>query len=120
MGDSLRGHAGAGVRDRQQHVGSRTDHRVIERIRRVQIDVAGFNDNVAAVRQGVARIHDQIHDDLLDLTRIRFDCCHVLGHKCFHLDVRAHQPPEEVVEIYNDRVEVDDFRPQNLLPAEGE
>ena len=93
---------------------------MIERVRGVQIDVARFNDDAAAFRQGVTRIHDQIHDDLLDLTWVSLDCAYVLGHKCFHLDVRAHQTPEEVVEIHNDRVEIDDFWPQNLLAAESE
>src|SRR5258707_7154390 len=89
-------------------------------VRGAEIDVAGFNEDVAAIGQGVARIHDQVHDDLFDLAWIGLDRAAFFGDKCFHLDVLRHQSAQELVEIDDDGVEVEDFRPQNLFAAEGQ
>ena len=89
-------------------------------VRGVEINVACFDEDAAAVGQGVARIHDQIHDDLFDLARIGLDGSEILRDKCLHLDVFAHQSAKELVEIYDDSVEIEDFRTQNLLAAEGQ
>jgi len=56
---------------------------MIAGICRVEIDVARFNEDPAAIGQGVTCIHDQIHDDLLDLTRIRLDRSNVFDTNVF-------------------------------------
>src|SRR5260370_18224609 len=120
VGARIGRHADTGVCDRQQNVRPWTHDSMIAGICRVEIDVARFNEDPAAIRQGVTRIHDQIHDDLLDLTRISLDRSNVFRHKCLYRDVFAHQPPEELVEIHHDGVEIEDFRPQYLVAAEGQ
>src|SRR5207249_3089652 len=86
----------------------------------VSEDLGAIKADPAAIGQGITRIHDQIHDDLLDLARIRLDRSKVFRHKCLHGDVFAHQPPEELVEIHNDGVEIEDFWAKYLLAAEGQ
>src|SRR5206468_9913314 len=120
MGDRLGLHAGAGVRDGEQHVRSGNDNSVIARVRRVENNVAGFDEDAAAVEEGVARVHDQIHNDLFDLARVGLDGSEIFGDERLHLNVFVHQSAKELVEIHNNRVEIEDFRPQNLLAAEGQ
>ena len=61
----------AGVAHGQHHVGAR---RTVERRSRASsspiIDVRGLHDQLAAARHGVARVHRQIQNHLLDLPRI--------------------------------------------------
>ncbi len=84
---------------------------MIARVRRVEINVAGLDEDATTVGEGVARVHDQIHNDLFDLARVGLDGSEILGDKCPHLDVFVHQPAKELVEIYDDGVEIEDFWP---------
>src|SRR5216684_7308231 len=120
VGDRIGRHARAGVRDGEQDVWSGNDNSVIARVRRVEINVAGLDEDATTVGEGVARVHDQIHNDLFDLARVGLDGSEIVGDERLHLDVFVHQPAKKLVEIHDDGVEIENFRPQNLLAAEGQ
>ena len=63
-------HPDAGIGDGEHHVGARRDPEVLCARRLVEFDVGGLDCELAALRHRVPRVHDQVHDDLLDLARI--------------------------------------------------
>src|SRR5260370_41705539 len=65
-------HAGAGIGYREHHVLPRLHGKVLAGVILVEIDVRGFDRQRAAVGHGIAGVHGEIEDDLLDLSAIRF------------------------------------------------
>ena len=45
----------------------------------VEIDVGGLERQAAALRHGVARVHGEVQDDLLDLARIGLHRAEITG-----------------------------------------
>ena len=60
MGDGLGVHAAAGVADREHYVIPRLQRRVLGSIDFVQVDGIGFEDELAAVRHGIAGIDGEV------------------------------------------------------------
>ncbi len=86
----------------------------------IERDVGGLDGELAAVRHGVARIHGQVHDDLLDLSGIGLDGAEFGAGHHDQVDVLADQAREHLQVFGDDFVQVDDLRRQHLLAAEGE
>src|SRR6476469_2994174 len=63
-------HADTIVTDRQQHVAVRVHSGMLTNKTFIEIEHTRFNDELAASRHGIARIHRQIQDDLVDLSGI--------------------------------------------------
>jgi len=85
-----------------------------------QLDVAGLDGELAPVRHGVAGIHDQVHDDLLELARIGFDPPQRGRKDGPQRDVLADQAAKHGFHVLHDGVEVEDLGLEHLLAAEGE
>ena len=70
--DSVFGvHAGAGVADRHLDVVAGLQPRVRGDADLVELDVAQLDRDLAAARHGVARVDDEVHQNLLDLRACR-------------------------------------------------
>jgi hypothetical protein len=117
----IRVHAGATVADLEQHVRPRGRiHGAREWRRLTRADVGGADDQPSTVRHGVAGIDGQVHDDLLDLTRVGLDAPERgLGHR-HQVDRFADQPLEHGLHAGHDAVQVEHLGRQHLLAAEGE
>ncbi len=109
MTDGVGGHSDPSIGDGKQYVGPRNDHRMIAGIGGVEADVAGFNEDAAAAGQRVARVHHQIHNDLFDLSRISLNRPDLSRNQCLHLDVLAHQAPQQRIEIHYDGIEIENL-----------
>ena len=112
-------HADAGVGQRQDQAGARQDtsdpsHRVL-----VEDSVQGRDDEPSAVRHGVARVHSQVHQHLLDLAGIHFDTPGGARHRV-DLDVLADQPSEHRHDVADHHVKVDHHRLEHLPAAESQ
>jgi hypothetical protein len=64
-------HAGARVADRDHDVVARRHADVGARVRRVELHVRRLDRELSPLRHGVARVHREVHDDLLDLPWVR-------------------------------------------------
>ncbi len=90
------------------------------RVGHVELHVGGLDGEAAAVGHRVARVHHQVHDHLLDLTRIGLHPpeSHRGDHRQVH--VLADQPSEHRLHPGHHRVEVQHLRLEHLLAAERE
>ena len=73
----------------------------------------------SAARHGIARIDDEIHDDLLDLCGIGLYFADTFVGVRDHLDVFVHQAAKKFVQIEDYAIQVDRFRLKYLFAAEG-
>ena len=97
--ERLGAHADSRVRYAEHHVRSRLDGRLIVAKRRVQFDVAGLNHQLAPIGHRVARVDNQIQNDLLDLSGVGLHRSKVFADLRFHLDRFAHQTPHQLVHV---------------------
>ena len=67
----------------------------------IQRDVGRLDRELAPVGHGVAGVHRQVHDDLLDLGRIGFHPSERRIEGRVELDVFADQPPQHLVHLGN-------------------
>src|SRR5579859_5135926 len=85
-----------------------------------EINVRGFECQLAAPGHGVARVHGQIDNDLLDLTWIGAHGSKVRGRKNRGLDILADQPAKHRFNATDNVIEANVPRLEYLLTAEGE
>ena len=113
-------HSGPGVAHRQQHVraGPRAGVAPCEGL--IQIDVRRSQGELAALGHGVAGVDHQVHDDLLDLSRVGLDPAERLPLHGGHLDVLSDHAAEHLVEVREEGVEIQHPGLDHLLPAERE
>ena len=86
----------------------------------VQRDVRSGNNQLPSRRHGVPRIDAEIHQDLLDLARIRADRPQVFLRFRGEVDVFSDQPPKHLPQVLHHFVDAKQFRLQDLPPAVGE
>src|SRR5439155_18378558 len=60
-------HPAASVAHGQQHIAAWPQTQVLTRVLFIQVGIGGLNDHLATLWHGIARIRDQIDQDLLDL-----------------------------------------------------
>ncbi len=84
----------------------------------VEGNVGGFNRQLAAIRHRVARIHHQVHDDLLDLNRVQHDALEVLTVHHAQVDIFADEARKHLIHILENGVQVQHLGLKNLLSAE--
>ena len=84
---------------------------------RVRIDgeIARLNGERAASRHGVLRVHGQIDEHLLDLTRVGLHPSQIALRQEDQLDILFDQPAEHALEVADHVVEIDHAR----APAPG-
>ena len=75
---------------------------------------------LTALGHGIPGVHRQIHDHLLDLAGIHFHRADGRTKNGTKLHVLANQPAQHLLDIGDDDVEIQNFRLQNLLAAEGQ
>ncbi len=113
-------HADPGIAHRQQHIRPLVDAQMILRIGRVQEDIARLDGQFAALRHGIAGIDRQIHQHLLDLPRVRQDVAQIGSGLRNQVQVFADHPTQHVVEIQDQRVEIEHARLDRLFTCKGE
>ena len=110
MRHGLRAHPDSGIADRQHHVLARLDRNVIARIRSHPVPRSTVSTvKPPAVRHGIARIHHQIHDHLLDLVPDRLSSLPTLTprpspSRCLHPSSgrsNLSSPEHDGVQIHN-------------------
>ena len=74
----------------------------------------------ASARHGVARVDDEVHEDLLDLARVGSDLAQVRVHDDGEFDVFADGAVEEALDFAERGGEVDYLGGDHLAAAEGE
>ena len=89
-------------------------------VTRVEIGVGCLHNQAATIGHGVAGVHHQIHDDLLDLCGVSLHLADVFRDLRDHLDVVVHEAAQEFIQIENDGIEVDGFWLHHLAAAERE
>ena len=117
-GDDIGRHADPFVGHREFDVVTRS---CIGRMRQIvlrQCDIAGLDQDPAAVRHGVARIDRKVQNSILDLAGI--DPCHpeVRGQLGGHVDTFAERAPQQLGHADRRVVEIDHGRLQGAAPAE--
>src|SRR5947209_20073971 len=93
---------------------------VLARIVAAQIDVCGLYSELAALRHGVARVDCQIDNDLLKLSRIRFDAAERVIQHSQKVYVFAYETAQHLVYVCDHAIEVNDLWLKHLLAAEGQ
>lgn len=86
----------------------------------VQFDIFCFENESSATRHGIACIDDQIHDDLFDLTWVRFDRKDFSVEAAGKNNIFADKPAHERFDIVGQLIQIEHLRFQHLLPAEGQ
>src|SRR5256885_1157007 len=111
---SLGTHANAGVAHREHGVGPRLHDRVLAGIRFVELHVGGFDRQLTARGHGIARIHGEIHDDLLELAAVGAHGTQVAARRRSQVDVLADHAPQHLVHVGHDLVPVEDLGGEGL------
>ena len=86
----------------------------------VERDVGGLDGQLASRRHRVARVHGQIHDDLLNLARIGANRAQVSAGNHYQIDVFADHAGQHLQVFCDHAIQVQNLRRQHLLSAEGE
>ena len=86
----------------------------------IQVGICGLDCELSAVRHGVARIGREVHDDLLDLHRIRLNFPDVLSGREDELNVLANKPGQHFIYFANHPIQVQKLQRLHLLAAKGE
>jgi hypothetical protein len=90
------------------------------RIRLVEDDVARLHRELAPRGHGIARVHDEVHDDLLHAARIGAHPAEWLRGQRNEVHVRAEDALEHLVHAREHVVQVEHLRREHLLAAEHE
>ena len=113
-------HAHARVGDGQQNVSAGRHQRMSGDVLGGEINVGRLQRELTSVGHGVAGIDDEIHDDLLNLRVVDLDHPQAIGEGGRDFDILAHQVRCHPGNFSQDRIQREDFRLNDLLPAEGE
>ena len=119
-GQDLLVHAAPVVDDLHGRVSPGGDRQLPLDERRLQGKVCGGNHQLSAPGHGVPGVDDEIHQDLLDLTRIRANSPWIRGRLRDELDVLPDQAPEHLPDVFHHLRKLQEFPLQDLAPAEGE
>ncbi len=90
-GLSLGVHARAGIGDGQHHVVSGDEWGMQARVVLIELDVGGFDRQLAAGWHCVARVYGQIHDDLLNLPHVGPHCAQPGRRDHYQVDIFTDQ-----------------------------
>jgi hypothetical protein len=85
-----------------------------------ELDVGRLQRDLPAIRHHVPRVHDEVHDHLLQLARIDADPPEIGARHEGQVDVLADQALQQIGRPRDQLVERHDLRLKHLLPAERE
>ncbi len=114
------GHALSAVGDREKHVATRGNAGVTRRGDRVDGDAARADVQLTAARHGVAGVHHEIEQKLLDLSLVDPDASRRLDQLKLELHVLAEDAPNHLLGPVDVSTEVHEPRIAPLPPPEGE
>ena len=106
--------------DAEHHVVPGVQPLVGRRVLLVDVHVRRLDRQLASVRHRVARVDDEVHEHLLDLTRVGLHAPERAAEDGDDLDVLADQAAQHLVHLADDVVQLQDPRLEKLLPAERE
>ena len=86
----------------------------------VECDICSLNGEFAALGHSIASVDREIHDDLVDLTRVGADCAQGRARDHDEIDILANHTGQHLQVLGDGLVQVEHLRSQNLLAAEGE
>jgi len=84
----------------------------------VELRMRRLYDESATSWHRIARVDDEIHQHLFDLTLIGFDACQPRLQSCLQIDVFTDEAPQHLEHSTYRLVEIDDPGLENLLAAE--
>jgi hypothetical protein len=93
---------------------------VIQSVVLVEVGVGGFKRKRAALGHGVARVDDQVQNDLLDLADVGFDRTEFGAGLGDDFHVFADKPAQHLVQVHQNHIEIKDTRLQQLFAAKSE
>ena len=111
-------HSDAGVADGQHDVLARHQRCVRPGKDLVERDVGRLNRQLAALRHGVARVHRQIHDDLVNLPRVRTQRAEAGSGNHHQIDIFPDHPRQHFQVFGHHFIQVENLRRKHLLAAE--
>ena len=112
-------HAGAGVGDAQDDVAARR-HRQDPRAALGDVHVGGRDREPPALRHGVARVHHEVHEHLLELPGVGAHRVQLRGGLRRELDVLTDESTQHLADVLHQMAQVEHHRLQRLARAEGE
>ncbi len=85
----------------------------------VELDISGLDRQLAAGWHRVPRVHDQVHHHLFDAARIDQDSAEAYRRSRDQVDVLAQNPPQHLIHSGEHAAQIEHFRRDQLLAAEG-
>lgn len=113
-------HAAAGIGDAELHVPAGEELGAIDAVAARQLLLLGGDGKRAAGGHGIARVHAEVQDHLLQLAFIRAHPGIGGGGIELDADVFADDALEELFQIEDERIEIENDGLEELLAAEGE
>ena len=80
--------------------------------------IASLHRQLSAARHGITCIHRQVHDHLLDLSRIRFHHPEAGVQRSLQFDIFTQQAQQQLLHVVDDRVQVEHLGLEHLAAAE--
>src|SRR5271165_7331564 len=99
------GHANSAVCHGQHYGGTRFGAWVLSSEGYVQIHVYGLDDQISALWHGVACVHSQVHQNLLDLTAVRIHLSWLCMESSGNSDILANEPGQQRLGIIDYRIQ---------------
>ncbi len=112
-------HAGAGVRYRQHHVPPGHHHFVVKD-GVLERDVLRFDRDAPAAGHRVARVHHEVHHDLLEMAAIAQRHRQRWRQRELDVEMLADQPAQHAGHVRDQHVDIEVRRVHHLLAAEGQ
>src|SRR4029079_2035517 len=81
----------------------------------IQLDDCRFESELASRRHCISGVDSQVHDDLLELTRVNYHWAGILGKLAYELDVFADDSAQHFVSAAQNVIEVNEPRLDKLL-----
>jgi hypothetical protein len=85
----LRRHSSSGIGDRQHDVRSRLDFKMRNGVGFGQIQRSRLDEQTSSLRHGIAGVHHEVDNNLIDLSGVCQDLADVFSQSQFKLDVLA-------------------------------
>src|ERR1051325_1070728 len=113
-------HSAAVVRDGEHHIMAGLHNFLSLDMGAIQIPVARADRNVTAYRQSIARIHDQVHENLFNLPRVGLHLAQAWVKSRLQHHVFANQTAQHLIHVSDNDVEIEHAWLQHLFAAESQ
>src|SRR6266568_203830 len=87
---------------------------------RIHFYRAGLKSEQASIRHGITGIGRQVHQDLFDLPAVGIDGQFFQAYQYPEIDIRSDDVLQEFFDLFDDQVQIDRLRIDDLFSAEGE